>query len=776
MKIDELKLKKNPRDINCHPCIGGNLAFFLLALLLSLTACTDYEAVVEDNYEEWVATKGLIDSSTAVKSDFTDDRDGQIYKTVKIGEQTWMAQNLNYAYNEPTEELDSSSFCYENEPDSCAKYGRLYLWSAAMDSAAVFSDDGKGCGYSSTCNLSGTVRGVCPEGWHLPSQEEWNTLLAAVGGFSTAATMLKSQTGWNSYSGVPAGSDAYNFSALPAGVYYSNGSFTDVGYDAYFWSFSEDDNDLVYSVNLYYYNVYAFQNFIPKLYAFSVRCLKNSNDKAKFSSSAKSSSSVWSNSSVKSSSSAKSSSSVKSSSSGKSSSSAKSSLLVVCSSSAISSSSAKSSSSVKDESEYDAVARTLTDKRNGQVYKIVQIGNQTWMAENLNFDYNEGTAKSYCYDNSADSCAKYGHLYRRSAAMDSAAVFSDDGKGCGSGPICNASGTIRGVCPDGWHLPSAKEWKTLFSAVGGSSTAGTMLKSQSGWYNSGNGSDAYGFSALPAGDWGYHDEDFRNAGKYTYFWSSSFAYSIGFDYSYESVDQFVGDMSRGLYSVRCLKNSNEEAKVKDGSEYDAVAQTLTDKRDGQVYKTVKIGEQTWMAKNLNYAYDEPTVQEDSSSFCFGNEQDSCVKFGRLYLWSAAMDSAAVFSDDGKGCGNNKKCSASEPVRGVCPEGWHLPSMAEWNTLFTAVGGKDNAGTMLKSQAGWISDGNGEDTYGFSALPAGRRGYDGDFGSAGDFARFWSSSEYDSDYAYRMNLDYDIEYAGLNYGSRDYAFSVRCLKN
>lgn len=210
--------------------------------------------------------------------EFTDARDGQTYRTVKIGEQIWMAQNLNYAYNEPTVTEDSSSFCFGNAPDSCAKHGRLYLWSAAMDSAAVFSDNGKGCGYGSTCSASGTVRGVCPEGWHLPSYDEWDALLTAVGGSSTAGMMLKSQTGWKSYSGVPAGSDAYGFSALPAGYrHVNNGDFHDAGYSAFFRSSSEGNSDGAYSMFLYYdYEDACLGNYY-KLDAFSVRCLKNSN-------------------------------------------------------------------------------------------------------------------------------------------------------------------------------------------------------------------------------------------------------------------------------------------------------------------------------------------------------------------------------------------------------------------------------------------------------------------------------------------------------------------
>ncbi len=102
----------------------------------------------------------------------TDTRDGQTYKTVTIGTQTWMAENLNYAYtgvpyNYSGYTSDSTSWCYENDPANCAKYGRLYTWAAAMDSSGTWSTNGKGCGYGSECSPTGTIRGICPEGWHV---------------------------------------------------------------------------------------------------------------------------------------------------------------------------------------------------------------------------------------------------------------------------------------------------------------------------------------------------------------------------------------------------------------------------------------------------------------------------------------------------------------------------------------------------------------------------------------------------------------------------------
>ena len=126
----------------------------------------------------------------------TDERDGQVYKTayVEVINRTWMAENLNYAYLQPTAELDSSSWCYDNDLGSCELNGRLYTWSAAMDSAAVFSEDGKGCGSGSTSLGSDVIRGVCPKGWHLPSWGEWAQFVVFVYGEFPYGVLAKSRT------------------------------------------------------------------------------------------------------------------------------------------------------------------------------------------------------------------------------------------------------------------------------------------------------------------------------------------------------------------------------------------------------------------------------------------------------------------------------------------------------------------------------------------------------------------------------------------------------
>jgi uncharacterized protein (TIGR02145 family) len=198
--------------------------------------------------------------------------------------------------------------------------------------------------------------------------------------------------------------------------------------------------------------------------------------------------------------------------------------------------------------------------------------------------------------------------------------------------------------------------------------------------------------------------------------------------------------------------------------------SMTDKRDGKTYKTVKIGEQWWMAENLNY--------HSTKSWCYGNNGADCTKYGRLYLWGTAMDGAGIWTTNGKGCDLFKKvCSPTYPVRGICPEGWHLPTQTEWETLFAAVGGKTTAGKMLKSTSGWNSSGNGADAYFFAALPAGSRYYGGgDFFGEGLYACFWSSTENNSRYAYAMCLRYSNDKATLWSSDKYDGFSVRCVKD
>ena len=490
-----------------------------------------------------------------------------------------------------------------------------------------------------------------------------------------------------------------------------------------------------------------------------------------------------------------------------------------------SSSSGKLSSSVESSSSSSVVQGsvdpstvvegTITDSRDDQTYKTVTIGTQTWMAQNLNYE----TTNSYCFDDESSNCTKYGRLYTWAAAMDSAGTWSVNGKGCGYSKTCSPTYPVRGVCPSGWHLPSQTEWNALFTAVGDSTTAGKALKSQTGWGDyqgsSGNGTDAYAFSALPA-SYRLVSGEYYGGGIHAIFWSSTengskYAYLMAVSSYYGDGAHLYDDIKNFGFSVRCIKDdgetaesssskkdessssssvkssssaassSSEEAESSSSKTAEPAVGTLTDSRDGQTYKTVKIGDQVWMAENLNYAYtgapyDYAGYTSDSTSWCYGDDPANCAKYGRLYTWPVAMDSMGTWSANGKGCGYNKTCSPTYPVRGICPEGWHLPTKAEFETLFDAVGGSSTAGNMLKSASGWFADYNGTDAYSFSALPAGYRSFDGDYDYEGDYTRFWSSTEYGNNYAYYMDLRYVNESAEMRNVSIYYGVSVRCVKD
>ena len=448
-----------------------------------------------------------------------------------------------------------------------------------------------------------------------------------------------------------------------------------------------------------------------------------------------------------------------------------------------SSSSSATSSSDNVIGPVEVTVGSITDSRDGQTYKTVKIGTQTWIAENLNYKADSSKCGGGNEWDEGD-CSKYGRLYTWAAAMDSVGAWSSGGKGCGLGSTCSPTGTVRGICPEGWHLPDSAEWLVLIDLGGGEKVAGKILKSSSGWNDdekSVSSTDEFLFSALPAGyfsEGGHFDFVNNNA----FFWSST---KIDSNYVYGLYLHYNGGGAYLNYnyndygfSVRCLKDDVSEQSAKSSSssvkssssskDSGLVEGALTDSRDGQTYKTVTIGSQTWMAQNLNY--------KTTNSFCYESSAENCEKYGRLYLWSAAMDSVGTWSTNGKGCGDLTSCSPTAPVRGVCPESWHLPSKSEWETLFTAVGGESTASKVLKSTSGWNGNGNGTDDFGFSALSAGYRFVRGDYDLEGSNAYFWSSTENDNNRAILMSLNSNDGNAILNGNYKFLGLSVRCLKD
>ena len=417
---------------------------------------------------------------------------------------------------------------------------------------------------------------------------------------------------------------------------------------------------------------------------------------------------------------------------------------------------------------------TMTDSRDGKVYRTVKIGNQVWMAENLNFKVDS----SYCYNDSAEYCTKYGRLYSWAAA--------------------------NRACPDGWHLPTMDEFDTLFAAAGGESIAGKKLKSASGWRNGGNGTDDFGFTALPAGI-RYGKEVYYNyEGDHANFWSSvkngnDSAKYVNMFYDYDNARPLVHDKNDGM-SVRCLKGESTakvETEVPSGWSWDVSKEarlnpnikydTMIDPRDKQVYKIVKISpkgsdySQVWMAENLNYADSVKTPSLKGQNWCYNNDEKNCKVSGRYYTWAAAIDSVALANDSKNplNCGYGKTCGINRGVQGICPDGWHLPTLHEWGLLSVALGNAGVAGDSLKALTGWdyagTADNNGVDAYGFAALPTGRMVSTSSWSNVGSNVYYWSSEEdgtYEAQYS-NINNIYTKFY--LFQGSKKYGQSVRCIK-
>ncbi|SHK53968.1 major paralogous domain-containing protein [Fibrobacter sp. UWT2] len=204
---------------------------------------------------------------------------------------------------------------------------------------------------------------------------------------------------------------------------------------------------------------------------------------------------------------------------------------------------------------YDAENNTLTDLRDNQVYRTVTIGSQIWMAENLNLKYNKGSAKSYCYNDSIKYCNNYGRLYTKSAAMDSAAVYSNTSKNCGDENInnCTLKKNARGICPENWHIPDSTEWRTLLSYVEGK----INLMSSPPWDESCDvGNDVYNFSVLPGGNKSMYGTyaNMGNMGAEGFWFSTIHARIVNFGcYASDVLFQSVG---RGYaYPVRCVKDN-----------------------------------------------------------------------------------------------------------------------------------------------------------------------------------------------------------------------------
>ena len=239
------------------------------------------------------------------------------------------------------------------------------------------------------------------------------------------------------------------------------------------------------------------------------------------------------------------------------------------------------------------------------------------------------------------------------------------------------------------------------------------------------------------------------------------------------------DAASGIWSWQPYQGGNGTVIGEDGRVYE----TFTDSRDGHVYKKVTIGSQTWMAENLNFATE--------ASYCFRDYYsgiENCNK-DRYYTWSDAMDSVGRFSENGKGWGRTGTkyldvLSPIYPVRGICPQGWHLPDTTEWNTLIQYVGNPPYGIVSITNSNKFKGATN---SYGFSAKSTGHwyaQCYS--CNDDGPYIIYWSSTPFISSKmltdAYQFKLVADgVSFPEAKNGrsdgvGADVASIVRCIED
>lgn len=694
--------------------------------------------------------KTTVDPASVVKGSLTDKRDGHVYATVTIGEQTWMAENLNY-------ETESGSSCYDSNDKDCEKYGRIYQYGAILDTTSN--------GYSLRWTNDPYVQGICPDGWRIPTYNDWNTLATSIGKgyieeklYSTNFLVRKDEYA----------TDIYGFSITTELNHWTSSISAQ-------WA---DSKPLSVSIehSLIASNETIHIETLSPSEERQLRCIKgfaptpwpdlNSPSSVK-SNAPDCQDSIW-NPKVK-----------------------------PCNVNGV------------DSCKYGELANK----------RIIKIGNQEWAETTVNiqsytkyhcpFGWHTPTSQEWeeLIDNIGGRCfagimlkTKTGRHYRNGMdaygfsisansldgplylpdSLDAAyfkleypffdneytpkreqtycvkshpapdisdsllnpnfnyGEFTDsrDGKTYKTtiiGPqkwmsenlnyetkssfcyrdhfysdYCDSYGRYYSfedaltACPEGWHLPSKDEFDTLIY-FGSKNNRSSQLSSI---YH--KGKDSIGLTLTMVG-YARNDSSFLseyNILEESYsasasIWSStpktdSVAYCThAYFYSPNTIrtDTIVVGTSYKHYHhpIRCV---NDTAIV---YSYDGEYGTLADERDGQEYKTVEINGLTWMAENLRYK-----TPDSTRSYCY---QDSCVKYGRYYSYPFTTDSTEA----------------------LCPTGWHISTGADWENLLEFAG--PTANEDLRSVYGWeyrttehaiheYSFYHGVDKYGFGIVPNG----------------------------------------------------------
>lgn len=449
-------------------------------------------ARISDSEDSLFASLGL-DTSLAFPwnesipyGQLVDDRDHQVYRTVRIGRQRWMAENLYY---KPSE--NGTSWCYDNKPLSCVVHGRLYSLHAAMG------------GYPSSSRNPSGFRGVCPSGWHMPSDSEWRELQAFVGEDSAPLVKLFARGSWTNSDVKAKARDSLGFRAIASGECWSSiqTTFASAGNGASFWSITDTTN-IPNSFELNATKPFVTRYVRERGNGYSVRCVEGDTTyPLKLSPPALGPSfGVYDTIQSLTFSLPLPGATIHCTTDGSapdSTSPACPSTLVIDRNMTVRAVATYPGMFASSEASRRYVIKgRLSDARDGKLYRTVVIGAQTWMAENLNFD--PGGDKSRCYEDRDKNCLSRGRLYSWRVAMN----LPDS---CASSSCSTlVEPKHQGICPDGWRMPSQEDWNVLMVAAGNDSLVGKRLKSTYYWKNyvqegARSGTDEFGFNALPGG-------------------------------------------------------------------------------------------------------------------------------------------------------------------------------------------------------------------------------------------------------------------------------------
>lgn len=367
---------------------------------------------------------------------------------------------------------------------------------------------------------------------------------------------------------------------------------------------------------------------------------------------------------------------------------------------------------------------------NGKKYRTVKIGEQTWMAENL-ADASSGVW--YDNDQATYESLGYGKLYTHDEAV-----------------------AIASLVP-GWHLPTESDYEILANLIGSNNS--TKLKSDTKW----NGNNESGFNATPAGK------------------GSGISPNITFSY--------VGPSS-GVTELLCTQvdNNNNAPYVKQlsGSPYIwssggtisrdqnygsvRLVKDMSVNIGGRDYKVVQIGNQLWMAENLDWKFNGLTFRDGTS----GNEitSDATIAQGAYYNYDES-----TYGASGNKYGMLYNWTAADYINKQLtelkvPDGWHVATSDDYNSLFNTCG--ENPGTKLKSTTDWPSGGEGTDYYGFNVKPSGEWS-DGWYMIG---TSLWQSSEHapGASVAYNYHLNANSSDVSEGYGDKYRLMSLRLVKN